>query len=525
MGSDYDEDDYISNESDEDEHDIYEDEAVDDEDDEDAYIADDIDEDKESMDRITEKNFIVLEAEDIRKLLQDEIAKVSSILFVSREAATILLCNYNWDVDKISEEWFANEEKVRQAAGLLENYSARDLSIKEFFCGICLENHDCRYDAVGIACGHLFCKTCWKTYISTSVNDGRGCLMLRCPEPKCRATVGEELIYSLASDEDKEKYNNYLVRSYIEDRKKTKWCPAPGCDCAVYYIVGSSSNGRNFDVTCNCSYGFCWNCLEVAHSPVDCDTTGKWIVKNSSEAENTNWILTYTKPCPKCKKPIEKNQGCMHMTCKSPCNHHFCWLCLGPWSAHGERTGGYYACNAYERAKQSAEYDEDKNKREMAKNSLRKYTHYYERWAGNEKSRKKALKDLKLMEAIHLEKLSEIQGEPETELQFIIRAWAQIVECRRVLKWTYAYGYYLPEDQHKKKGLFEYIQGEAEAALERLHQCAETELQKYFCEGVLQEEFNDFRHKLVNLTGWTGYYFDNLVRAIGNDLILNCQDS
>ena len=234
MGSDYDEETYISNESDEDEHDIYEDEAVDDEDDGDAYIADDIDEDKESMDRITEKNFIVLEAEDIRKLLQDEIAKVSSILFVSREAATILLCNYNWDVDKISEEWFANEEKVRKAAGLLEHYSARDLSKKEFFCGICLENHDCCYDAVGIACGHLFCKTCWKTYISTSINDGRGCLMLRCPEPKCRATVGEELIYSLASNEDKEKYNNYLVRSYIEDRKKTKWCPAPGCDCAVY---------------------------------------------------------------------------------------------------------------------------------------------------------------------------------------------------------------------------------------------------------------------------------------------------
>lgn len=27
-------------------------------------------------------------------------------------------------------------------------------------------------------------------------------------------------------------------------------------------------------------------------------------------------------------------------------------LCLGPWCAHGERTGGFYACNRYETAKQ-----------------------------------------------------------------------------------------------------------------------------------------------------------------------------
>lgn len=27
-------------------------------------------------------------------------------------------------------------------------------------------------------------------------------------------------------------------------------------------------------------------------------------------------------------------------------------LCLGAWSEHGERTGGFYACNRYETAKQ-----------------------------------------------------------------------------------------------------------------------------------------------------------------------------
>ena len=35
----------------------------------------------------------------------------------------------------------------------------------------------------------------------------------------------------------------------------------------------------------------------------------------------------------------------------------------------------------------------------------------------------------------------------------------KIVECRRVLKWTYAYGYYLPEEDIAKKRFFEYLQG------------------------------------------------------------------
>lgn len=38
-------------------------------------------------------------------------------------------------------------------------------------------------------------------------------------------------------------------------------------------------------------------------------------------------------------------------------------------------------------------------------------------------------------------------------------ACLQIVECRRVLKWTYAYGFYLPEIEHAKKQFFEYLQG------------------------------------------------------------------
>ncbi|KAE9600394.1 hypothetical protein Lal_00045480 [Lupinus albus] len=483
-----------------------------DDDDADDYFDDGDDSDR-LQSRRPEQNFAILKESDIQQRQEDDINRVAAVLSISRVSASILLRNYNWSVTKVHDAWFADEDQVRKKVGLLEKPVVQHPNARELTCGICFETYPhARIETA--PCGHPYCISCWEGYISTSINDGPGCLTLRCPDPICGAAVGQDMINLLVSDEDKEKYDRYLRRSYIEDNKKTKWCPAPGCEYAVTFDAGSG----NYDVSCLCSYSFCWNCIEEAHRPVDCGTVAKWILKNSAESENMNWILANSKPCPKCKRPIEKNQGCMHITCTPPCKFEFCWLCLGAWSDHGERTGGFYACNRYETAKQEGVYDETERRREMAKNSLERYTHYYERWASNQSSRQKALSDLHQMQTIHIEKLSDIQCQPESQLKFITEAWLQIVECRRVLKWTYAYGYYLPEHEHAKKQFFEYLQGEAESGLERLHQCAEKELQVFLNAECPSREFNDFRTKLAGLTSVTRNYFENLVRALENCL-------
>ncbi|PNX87420.1 putative E3 ubiquitin-protein ligase ARI7-like protein, partial [Trifolium pratense] len=192
----------------------------------------------------------------------------------------------NWccrSVSKVHDAWFADEEQVRKAVGLLDEPVVQHPNARELTCGICFEN----YPRSGIemaSCGHPYCFSCWEGYISTSINDGPGCLMLRCPEPSCGAAIGQDMIDLLASNEDKQKYGRYLLRSYIEDNKKSKWCPAPGCEYAVTFDAG----GANYDVSCLCSYSFCWNCTEEAHRPVDCGTVVKWIMKNSAESENMN---------------------------------------------------------------------------------------------------------------------------------------------------------------------------------------------------------------------------------------------
>lgn len=101
--------------------------------------------------------------------------------------------------------------------------------------------------------------------------------------------------------------------------------------------------------------------------------------------------MANTKQCPECRKPIEKNQGCNHMTCKI-CNYEFCWLCLGKWSEHGQKTGGYYNCNKYEELKNKGDgkITKDEQKRQAAKNELDRYMFYFERYNNHDKAEKHA---------------------------------------------------------------------------------------------------------------------------------------
>ena len=114
-----------------------------------------------------------------------------------------------------------------------------------------------------------------------------------------------------------------------------------------------SKLGLVMDISCECGERFCFGCNKDAHKPVDCDLLQTWM-DCLSEYENiadNNWMKVNTKKCPKCKVPIEKNHGCMHMTCSS-CNYEFCWLCLGNYRNH-ERERGTYLCGNFEDVERS----------------------------------------------------------------------------------------------------------------------------------------------------------------------------
>jgi len=464
--------------------------------------------------------FSVLSESDIKHLQNNDINHILSILLISRPLACLLLTNYNWNTTQVLESWFDNLQKVQKTIGLSNQHHLesgfQNSSQTLTMCDICFETFS-RDEIRSSWCGHPFCINCWNQYVDINIDD-LNCFKLRCPQPSCNAAVDQDMIHQLASKSRKIKYDQFFFRSYVENNsdRKLKWCPAPNCCCAISYDQLSESSSRlNYDVTCHCYHSFCWNCGEEAHTPVDCETFVKWRRKIGSDSEvtNNNWIIANTKPCPNCKIAIEKNQGCRHMRCRL-CKFSFCWLCLRDMSICMKK-GCSGTLNNVQVWHYHQEIYDDEMQRTNAKNCLDKYTYY-------EILRKKALQNLiEMNSTAYIKSLGISWIKTDTYFDFIKDALKQLVECRRVLKWAYVYGYYLPENENARIEFFEHIESIAQVALERLRHCAESELRKVLHDGS-EEEFCDFRLKLITLTRVAKSYFMNLVSGLENGLDVVC---
>ena len=130
--------------------------------------------------------------------------------------------------------------------------------------------------------------------------------MMTCPAKNCKIIVDETLVTALMDKTNKTKYAKFLARSFVDDNPHIKWCPAPDCGRAVYCPdTGSTS------VRCSCGFRFCFKCNSEAHAPCTCEMLAAWKKKAADESETANWLTANTKDCPKCKRAIEKNGGCV----------------------------------------------------------------------------------------------------------------------------------------------------------------------------------------------------------------------
>ncbi|KAL6907833.1 hypothetical protein ACP4OV_002003 [Aristida adscensionis] len=446
-----------------------------------------------------EQKYVFLTEDDVRARQEADTAEVAEVLSIPAGFAAALLRHLKWQPGRVQEEWFSDDRRLRAAVGLPPHGApvATARSTRRLTCAICFDGHDTGRTRSAACATHFYCDECWRGYLHAAVGDGAArCLSLRCPDPSCSAAVVRELVDEVADDADKALYARLSLRSYVEDGGgRIRWCPAPGCALAVK-LAGDAAAA---DVVCRCKHGFCFRCGEDPHRPVSCDTVRAWLLKNSSDlSETANWALANTKHCPACRRPIEKDQGCMHMMC--PCGHDFCWLCLDRWDDHR-------GCEAFRAAAgDGAAGAEDERPRE-ARAALDRYLYHYERWAANRASLRRVSEDVAALEASELGRMA-----------FLTAAYAQIADGRRVLQWTYAYGYYLdPARDGKKRALFEDLQDQANSRLEQLHGCVELERREIFGAGgdaaVVAELLGYYRKRVENLTVVTRTFLGNLVKA------------
>ena len=155
------------------------------------------DDDESRRNKKAKQSYVVSKESDIQQRQENNITEVSNVLSISKAVATVLLLNYNWRACDVQDEWFADEERIRKKVGLFEKpvfLLPNKLGKVKLTCSICYEN--VRVSMMGwVSCGHPFCRECWEKYVSAAIEDGVGCLTLRCPVPRCNAVTTTNFSY------------------------------------------------------------------------------------------------------------------------------------------------------------------------------------------------------------------------------------------------------------------------------------------------------------------------------------------
>ncbi len=445
---------------------------------------------------ITTEPYEVREVHQVQKIIEDNATEISEIFGITKDDAICVLKYFKWNTNQAKSKWFENEKKHGMQAGvtfdrdLLKAEERTELldsvSVPATSCLICFQDFTPEHPGEALRCGHRFCESCWKGAIEAAMSKGKDCINSTCPFAGCFMQISQSFFKKYCSAAQFVKYSQFLARSFTDENKQIRWCPAAGCQYFVSLLYGLPEY-----VKCKCGTMFCFSCGNEPHTPVTCDMLAKWLKKNASEGENYLWLLANTKPCPKCKADIEKNGGCFYMKCYK-CQHEFCWSCLRPWSEHSD----HWTCNLFDKEVKSNQAFKDRiEAQKVAESEIKKFGFYYEKYHSHNQGLDYATREYKSIDE-KMEIYRGLTGLLPSDMDFLKEAVLSIIEMRRVLKHSYVLGYYMGEA--KGKDLYQFQQGCLEQFCDKLHQLIEKQPDDIMGEEVSNSAFFRYKSDVAN---------------------------
>ncbi|XP_037261234.1 cullin-9 isoform X9 [Falco rusticolus] len=359
-----------------------------------------------------------LSPEEAKLLMNQTVQQVQDTLSISDDVARHLLMYCRWNVDFLIQCYVENRETLLISSGL-QVQDAQPPPRPGTHCPVCVNQLCLTEKPPTLCCMHYCCKPCWSEYLTTRIEQNM-VVNCTCPISECRAQPTTAFICSIVSSEEIiAKYEKALLRGYVECCSNLTWCTNPqGCDQILL------KDGLGYGAACSkCSWISCFNCnFPEAHYPASCSHMSQWVDDDgyyegmTSEAQSKHLAKLISKHCPSCQAQIEKNEGCLHMTC-AKCNHGFCWRCLKPWRpTHKD----YYNCSAMV---SKAAWQE------------KRFQDYNERCTFHHHAREFAMS---LRNSI-----SSISEMPKIKtLTFVLDACKVLEQARKVLAYSCVYSYY-----------------------------------------------------------------------------------
>lgn len=179
--------------------------------------------------------------QEIMDMQDKEIKKVQGLLEVPPSTAAILLRHYNWNAEKLSEQFWNDPAQAFAQAGLspptspstrtaplppmsprrptrairpsIASSSTRTRSSAvdagPFECPVCCVEYSkgqVATQTLALGCGHRFCRGCWTEYLSGKVKTEGESANIQCMESGCDRIIRPEILDELVTADVSKKW-------------------------------------------------------------------------------------------------------------------------------------------------------------------------------------------------------------------------------------------------------------------------------------------------------------------------------
>ena len=203
-------------------------------------------------------------------------------------------------------------------------------------CIICFDKAE---EPMTTNCGHTYCGDCFERLCNSS--SGKNSFVVACEGDmgNCKTAIPLPELQEHLSSASFDDILSASFTSYVRRHPETfRYCPTPDCD-QVYRVTTDlrssaitspagdkeDKKGAHLFVCSMCLASVCTSC-HVLHPGISCAEHSDISTGGYKALAETKARLG-VKDCPKCTTPLEKIDGCDHMTCLG-CGTHICWKCL-----------------------------------------------------------------------------------------------------------------------------------------------------------------------------------------------------
>lgn len=317
--------------------------------------------------------------------MMKKIYTLKPLLGISSEDIFVLLAFYDWQFEKLVEDWTDKEEIcMRTQYGIHSPLTDEELNTLRhdvadgqdtIWCSVGIDEYP-KEDMWSLPCKHLISNDAWKAYlINILETNPRRIATAKCMQSGCNESLRPSVWTKFLTETHyRLKYQEWFIRNYISGNKNTVMCPGLNMNISLnicsdedswsnYYIqvplnfsnidsIGSIPNTNplhskitfkecnqiisksdlsSTDVQCTNGHIFCFSCSNIGgHRPTTCYEYENFqhILQNDLTLTDTLYIRSNFSPCPnpKCKRPTERSSGCNKVVC-ALCKTTYCWIC------------------------------------------------------------------------------------------------------------------------------------------------------------------------------------------------------